>query len=232
MSYILEALRKSEAERRQGKAPDLGQSVQIIHRPRKRGVSGVVWAIVAALLVNAAVLAYVFWPERSAPVVSETPAERAPVVDSPAVETPEPAAEAEPSREEATLSAPEPAPVANPAIQSEPDPAEVFEVPLVIVPNTPAGREPLTQPTPQGRVPHLVELPLSFQKSVPDLTFNSHIYASDPAASRVMINSQYLRPGDRLGDLRIEQITVDGVVFSREGQRFRVGVVRDWVSPR
>ncbi|MEP5175689.1 general secretion pathway protein GspB, partial [Marinobacter alexandrii] len=90
----------------------------------------------------------------------------------------------------------------------------------------------LRAPAPAGRVPHLVELPLSFQKSVPDLTFNSHIYASDPFASRVMINSNYLRRGDSFSGLRVESITQDGVVLSKQGQRFRVGIVRDWVSPR
>jgi general secretion pathway protein B len=83
-----------------------------------------------------------------------------------------------------------------------------------------------------GRVPHLVELPLSFQKSVPDLTFNSHIYSSSPASRRVMINNKYLRVGDTFEGLRVDDITEEGVVLSRDGRRFRVGVVRDWVSPR
>ena len=81
-------------------------------------------------------------------------------------------------------------------------------------------------------MPHLVELPLSFQKSVPDLTFNSHIYSSSPASRRVMINNAYLRIGDSFAGLRVEDITGEGVVLSLNGQRFRVGVVRDWVSPR
>ena len=71
-----------------------------------------------------------------------------------------------------------------------------------------------------------------FQKSVPDLTFNSHIFASDPSASRVMINGHYLKPGDGFGPLLVERITEDGVVLSKNGQYFRVGTVRDWVSPR
>src|SRR5690606_39306467 len=51
----------------------------------------------------------------------------------------------------------------------------MYEQPVVIVPSLPVQREfdASTQNQPQGRVPHLVELPLSFQKSVPDLTFNS-----------------------------------------------------------
>ncbi|KKK57760.1 hypothetical protein LCGC14_3051230, partial [marine sediment metagenome] len=59
MSYILDALRKSETERRQGKVPDLGQQVQLIHRAKKRRISPVVW-VALALLVNAGVLAVVF----------------------------------------------------------------------------------------------------------------------------------------------------------------------------
>jgi general secretion pathway protein B len=100
------------------------------------------------------------------------------------------------------------------------------------VPDQSVRERVLTPADSQGRVPHLVELPLSFQKSVPDLTFNSHIYSSDPMASRVMINNQYLRPGDTFASLVVERITEDGVILSKSGQRFRVGTVRDWVSPR
>lgn len=109
---------------------------------------------------------------------------------------------------------------------------QAYEQPVVIVPSQAMPSRGLTQPQPQGRVPHLVELPLSFQKSVPDLIFNSHIYSSDPSASRVMINNHYLRAGDSFSQLSVERITADGVVLSKNGQRFRVGTVKDWVSPR
>ena len=107
--------------------------------------------------------------------------------------------------------------------------------PTVITPSTASdngGTPVLPEAEFTGRVPHLVELPVSFQKSIPDLIFNSHIYSSDPAARRVMINDRYLRPGDSFDGIRVETITEDGVVLSKQGQRFRVGSVRDWVSPR
>ena len=47
-----------------------------------------------------------------------------------------------------------------------------------------------------------------------------------------MINSRHLRVGDTFGPLRVERITEEGVELSMDGQRFRVGVVRDWSSPR
>ncbi|MGC8119051.1 general secretion pathway protein GspB [Marinobacter sp. VGCF2001] len=224
MSYILDALRKSEAERRQGKAPDLGQPVQMVYRAKRKPISAVVW-IALALFVNAGVLAYLFWPE----TVLEVPVSQGKLADpdgysGPAqpeeVPTAEPVAEVAPTA---------PAP-------GEQERAEAYEAPMVIVPSRadepPEQKIVLTERVPQGRVPHLVELPLSFQKSVPDLTFNSHIVSSDPSASRVMINGHYLKAGDRFGSLSVERITDDGVVLSMDGRPFRVGTVRDWLSPQ
>jgi len=229
MSYILDALRKSEAERRQGKVPDLGQQVQLIHRPKKKRVSAVVW-VALALAINAVVIAVIFWPG-ALPVIRESglmssvpetdtsagadasetvmdPAENLEAVDGNA------GALAQSGQSE-TLPKPE-------------------ERPTLIVPAAPTPNDRRTVPDypDTGRIPHLVELPLAFQKSVPDLTFNSHIYSSSPSARRVMINSRNLRVGDRFSGLVVEDITEEGVVLSKSGQRFRVGIVRDWVSPR
>lgn len=238
MSYILDALRKSEAERRQGKAPDLGQPVQMIYRPKRKPVSAIIW-VALALIVNAAVFAYLFWPGRE-PAVLTTPKPAA-VSEAPAIN---PGSAALPDAESAPVAPIEPsealevtekdsAPERSQVPESTP---ERYEAPVVIVPSrqsdAQAQRNDLVERMPQGRVPHLVELPLSFQKSVPDLTFNSHIYSSEPSASRVMINGHYLKSGDRFGPLAVERITEDGVVLSRNGQFFRVGTVRDWVSPR
>lgn len=207
MSYILEALRKSEAERRQGKAPDLGHSVQMIHQPRRKPVSLLVW-IVLGLFLNAGILGYVFWPEIQAAFAPEA---------------------SEPSAEDVVPETPPTVSVA--PVQAQPEVPEHGE-PTIIVPRAMAQQQELTATRSQGRVPHLVELPLSFQKSIPDLTFNSRIVSSNSSASSVMINSQYLRAGDSMGSLLIEQINEDGVVFRKDGQQFRVGTMRNWVSPR
>ncbi|MFW5825050.1 MAG: general secretion pathway protein GspB, partial [Marinobacter sp.] len=112
------------------------------------------------------------------------------------------------------------------------------EAPTVIVPTVrpvnPEGEsDDAYSPTPwEGRVPHLVELPMAFQRQVPDLVFNSHVYSERRSARSVMINNRYLRMGDSFGPLTVERITEQGVELSMDGQRFRVGVVRDWSSPR
>ncbi|HEV8077956.1 MAG TPA: general secretion pathway protein GspB [Marinobacter sp.] len=247
MSYILDALRKSESERHQGKVPDLGRQLQLIHRPAKRH-----WPVqvllAVGLLLNAGVLAYVFWPDQdvsvtdvSAPTQSpeattvNSASEPATVNSAPAAAAQNPVAGSEGVVAESVAAVPPPALIAEPILPS------VFPSPTVIVPSgwgTMTGAAALSGANvPAGnaeglRVPHLVELPLSFQRSVPDLTVNSHIFASVPQARRVTINNQNLRPGDSVQGLRVEEITEDGVVLSRQGQQFRLGIVRDWMTPR
>ncbi|MFN2360291.1 MAG: general secretion pathway protein GspB [Marinobacter sp.] len=241
MSYILDALRKSETERRQGRVPDLGQQVQMIHKSKKRSVPVLGWVAVG-LVLNAAILAWVFWPGLSVSSRQE-PA-------GPSEQTAMPVAEAEP-----VVSEPEPEPE---PVKTEPELrdnslANAIEIPVPTVAGTPVeetGRERPTVIVPTPRTPsavnpsdaadndttaeptpHLVELPLSFQKKVPDLIFNSHIYASEPSSRRVMINDNYLRHGESFSGITVERITEQGVELSMDGRRFRVGVVRNWVSP-
>ncbi|MEX0603914.1 MAG: general secretion pathway protein GspB [Marinobacter sp.] len=249
MSYILDALRKSEDERRQGRVPDLGQQVQLIHRPKKKAIPVTAWVGIG-LILNACILAAIFWPgiglmslgvSLSSDKKSSEPASingdefvPAPVLDPASVQ---------PDKEPQVLQ-----PVAAGSEESidsdvnSPSPElvnESEERPTLIVPswNAPledypgsAGRDERFASS--ERVPHLVELPMSFQRRIPNLIFSSHIYASDPAARRVMINDNYLRPGERFAGIRVDRITAEGVELSLDGQRFRVGVVRDWISPR
>ncbi len=243
MSYILDALRKSETERQQGRIPDLGQQVQLIHQPKKKAVPVTVWVGVG-LILNAFILAAILWPgigfmslgvTMSSDKISSGPQAikgdefvPAPIIDTPA------------SQREQEIQIPQPTVAAS--ADSQPFPElinESEERPTLIVPSWnapledyPEGLNEADRFSSSERVPHLVELPMSFQRRVPSLIFSSHIYASDPSARRVMINDQYLRPGERFSGIRVDRITPEGVELSLDGQRFRVGVVRDWISPR
>ena len=236
MSYILDALRKSESERRQGRVPDLGQQVQLIHKPKKKSSALVAW-VGAGLVLNAAVLAVVFWPESAAqkpaaepqavmePVKETKAAEQVPTADTASSEQPSESTTSQASAQSAQEMQP-PEPVTDPIVQ---------ERPTIIVPSRESARQPVRSETSgnaSGTVLHLVEMPLSFQKSSPDLVFNSHIYGSEPSSRRVMINNNYLKAGDFFSGIRVERITEEGVVLSKDGRSFRVGIVRDWVSPK
>lgn len=260
MSYILDALRKSETERRQGRVPDLGQQVQLIHKPKKKSIPVLVWVAIG-LALNAAILAWAFWPGDAATGA------RAPV--SPSGETTAPVAKVEPVESVPEPATPEPDPTPAPAPATAPETrgdalANAIEIPMPAEPGKPADqpmnpvmesgidddreRPTVIVPTPREpsainpagaansdpiteRAPHLVELPLAFQKRVPDLIFNSHIYASEPSSRRVMINDNYLRIGESFSGITVERITEEGVELSMDGRRFRVGVVRNWVGP-
>ena len=93
MSLILEALRKSEAERRRAQAPDLFAPAQVAVAPARRLPPA--WMLAAAalaLLVLAWLASRAFWPGSPArelsvaTAVNDTPIDRAPVGDTP-VET-------------------------------------------------------------------------------------------------------------------------------------------------
>ncbi|WP_020408800.1 general secretion pathway protein GspB [Hahella ganghwensis] len=76
--------------------------------------------------------------------------------------------------------------------------------------------------------PSIKELAKSFQQRVPALVFNSHIYSSDPQGRRIMINNNYLREGQSFSGIQVLEITENGVVLKKDGQPFRVSVVRNW----
>jgi general secretion pathway protein B len=67
-------------------------------------------------------------------------------------------------------------------------------------------------------------MPLSIRKQLPLMSVAVHAYSSQPRDRLVSINGRLLREGDTLApDLRLEQITPDGMIFTYRGYRFRHG---------
>lgn len=79
---------------------------------------------------------------------------------------------------------------------------------------------------------HLNDLDLSFQKGVPDIRFNSHIYSANPSDRRVMINDLYLREGQSFSGITIDTIGEFYIVLVKSSQRFKIPVLRDWFTPQ
>lgn len=77
-----------------------------------------------------------------------------------------------------------------------------------------AQREPL----------HIMQLPLSVQKEVPEFHISAHVYFAKKTASRLAsINGKIVREGDDfVPDLKVEEITSDGVIFSYHKYLFHV----------
>lgn len=70
-------------------------------------------------------------------------------------------------------------------------------------------------------VRHFKQLSSEIKREIPALTFSVHIFSDTPSGRMVKINNKTLREGGMLnGDLRLEEITKDGVIMVYRGQRF------------
>jgi len=200
MSYILDALKKSEAERSRGVVPTLLAPQQT---PLRRSVIG--WLIAGALLINAIVLGAWFYglsakapPPPSASVSTlQTPA--------PSQPAPPPAATAlvpVPARVEA-------APL-RPALPSDAEASSNVERPDTV---SPISR---SKPVTTAVVP-------------PRYQFSTHVYASDPSMRAVTLNGKRYAEGDMIDPgVRIKEITDTGVILDIDGQSVPVDVLQDW----
>lgn len=81
-------------------------------------------------------------------------------------------------------------------------------------------------------IQHINDMPVAFQKNIPDIRFNSHIYSLTPADRRVMINDLYLREGQDFSGVVIDSIGEYYLLLSKGARRFKIPVLRDWQSPR
>lgn len=210
MSFILDALRKSEKTRRQSVVPDL----QTIHiqtpAPAPRRALWP-WVLLVALVVNAAALLWVFkpWEEKAQPLVSQplAPQERPqPSRPAPASIQPVPA----------VVNQPQP----QPTLVSAPKTSASAAEPVIAAASQPKSAPP---PAPQPRIYALGDLPGRVRERVPTMHFSMHYYTQDPKSRLVRINDRIMREGAMFeAGLRLEEITQEGVVFSTEGYKFTV----------
>lgn len=247
MSYILDALRKSEQQRQRGAAPSLLATQVTTAPPRQPAV--LIYGLAAAVLLVAGIAIGMLRPWRA-----EAPAPQPVAVKPPEpVVPPTPPAPAPASVEitikterstPATAALPQPAP---PPAGDVPKaqvpapahgPAPTLGAPAPNVPSAtasipenkaspPAPERPAATPPPDAapeRTLTLAELPLSIQQEIPKLSVSFHIYSGNPKSRLVGINDRMLREGDSVEPgLVLEQITPDGMILTYKGYRFLRG---------
>lgn len=226
MSYILDALRKSQQLRHPGSVPGPRGAVHNI----SLSLPGSGWWLAAGLILLLGILAaaLVFWHST---IGSIPPAPAViPAVIMP-VTKPEPVVAEQPSP-----------PVANPAPDTSVvrDLAEEAKVPVRIAPKPPsvvrahrkAAAPPRVTPAPDNApaeplvsddIPLLQQMPAEFQRALPPLTLTIHVYAQSESQRILFINNREYHKGDQIeGGIRVEEIVPDGVVLSYQGQRFKL----------
>jgi len=252
MSYILDALRKSDQLRRRSGTPTLLQVPVEVATPKQP--PPLLYAAIALLLL-ALGIAIGWWrpwlqEERTPTAGMRTqatpelvPAGPAPEAAVPSVrQAPPPAPAAIASAPAAALAAPAPArapsatgqaaksaPVQEAAAPVQPKPKAVAqrEVPAATHPEQKEARPARSAiaELPAVTQMKLSELPLGIQQELPPLSISVHAYSGNARDRLVGINGRLLHEGDVVAPgLKLEQITLDGMILSYKGYTFRRGV--------
>jgi general secretion pathway protein B len=216
MSFILDALRKSESERQRNQTPGLA-TVQ--SQNTRKGTR--FWIPLVALLIGINLtLVLVMWALGNSDSQTDTSVslERSPVITAPAAIPPNPPA-TRPAQETTRLAS-QLKPVSQP---SEPvttyRPAEVIPAPKLA--NAPAN-ETYTETT-GSNLPTLEELMLQNLISLPPLRIDIHVYSQKSAERFVFINMSRYNEGETLSEgPRLMSISESGVVLRHQGQDFIV----------
>jgi hypothetical protein len=72
-------------------------------------------------------------------------------------------------------------------------------------------------------LPFLRQMPEAFREGVPEMVVNVHLYSANEAENLVYINDRHVRKGDRIeGGVKLKAIVHDGVVLDHGGTKFKL----------
>ena len=196
MSYLLEALKKSDKERQRGAIPDLqtDHSQPSVRRKRQRTILWYLSGVAVLVLLCGGGLFWWQYGLQSA----QTDESLQDTVKLPV-------------KKEEPLPIPE-AKVTPPTVVVAAQTESVVE------------EEEVTPVADAIFVPPLLDdLPVAIRAAIPDLSFAGHVYSDVPQKRLIIINNRIVREGDLIGSgLTLENIDNDGVVLRYESSVFRV----------
>jgi general secretion pathway protein B len=196
MSFILDALKKSEAQRQRADAPAL---YEMKMAPPRQGVPAWLLVLGGLLIINIGVLAVVLLRGNHS---------AAPQADSTTSATAASAPAAAAAMSPAPATANPPAPIA---------PAAADDAPAVEPAPAPAAANGANS----GDVPTYDQAASAPGANLPELKLDLHAYATNPADRFVFLNMTKLKEGQSSpAGVRVEAITPDGAILSWQGSRF------------
>ncbi len=226
MSFILDALRKSDSQRQQQAGPGLATAQQKVDRAGRN-----VWVplLVFVLALNAALVAWIFLPDREVATVggavpaavpggtTRIPTETRPLREEAraaripaAAATPAPPLDEEPSRE------PPPFDTAPIVDVTPPMPISVEDQPP-----QPQNAAPASDDTVRDSLPTFEQLLVGGVIATPQLHLDIHVFSREPDKRFVFVNMSKYREGQSLKEGPVvEEITETGVILSHQGSRF------------
>lgn len=222
MSFILDALKKSEEHRQQDQPPHRRRHIIALHGTHRRR-----WPLWLVLVLLPFALFSGWWLGKTSeePV---SPGTRPPVQEEslkspPAKADPSPMV-AESTRERVAVI---PAPV--PSRPQPPAPAPESRRPTESGFSTKSPKETQARTAVTGLtkgeaapLPSYADLSREVKDRLPELEISLHFYSADPARRMVRLNDRLLREGDTVADgLTIDEITQSSTVFDYHGLRFQ-----------
>jgi|WetSurMetagenome_2_1015567.scaffolds.fasta_scaffold00023_72 general secretion pathway protein B len=229
MSYILDALKKAEQERKLGKSPDfMDNHSRTPRQPRKRIGA---YALLIVLIAIAGSFGWWFGHEepsdnklpfqssgvKTAPVAQATKTEQPPALPAaPAVEPPAAVGQKTPAPAQKTEAPKE----ARPPVKAA-EPKKPVKEPADAKTQQTDG-EAENKPDPK-KIYSYDELPDEIKKGLPPLAISTHMYSAERADRLVSINGnigrekQNLMPG-----VSLESITPTGAIVKHKGYKIKV----------
>lgn len=203
MSFILDALKKSEKERQREAVPAIGDLPVVVHQEH---ASAWTVTLIAGLGVAVAALAVAWWRASAPEPVATTTSVPTPV--SPAAEPTPPAVARSAAPTDTRSLASEAARVVDPGIQP---PANT---------TTTGGGATRTAGVMTAGPPSITDA-RSAGLPVPELVLELLVYSDDPAKRFVYINSAKYAEGDALPEgPELVEITTEGAILSYRGQNY------------
>jgi general secretion pathway protein B len=254
MSLILEALRKSEAERRRGQTPDLLTDAIPVAPAARRAPPNwtVLLPVIGAALIT--LLLVVWWLRPAAEPVSNRDAVREASTDDRAVDESAAPPNAATVQPQPSLSPPvirSPAPASAPATPTPT--AAAPSVAMAPPPTSPTTRAPLVAAEPKPALPSpaqvaslepppapasanppafaspdapvkLADLSSEDRAQLPTLKVSMHMWSPDAGSRFAIIDGTRVNEGDRVGEATIEAIQQDSVMLSWHGRQIRLPI--------
>ncbi|HHJ35173.1 MAG TPA: hypothetical protein ENJ87_05350 [Gammaproteobacteria bacterium] len=236
MSYILDALKKSEQQRGHGNIPDVQtvHSSSLNYRDEKRAYWP--YILIVAIILNISAVIYFIIDRDAGPehitAVESISHDIADKKISSVTQIPS-APEVVRNKPAIIPGVPEKAPVENstPAQPRTPSPKKK-RVAGNSISEKPEKPEPTVTGSNEKVYDDIVEyydLPESTQRELPTITISAHVYSSNPQQRSIVINNKFLEEGDYvLDDLILLEITTDGGIFNYHGTNFHYGIVSSW----
>ncbi len=204
MSYILDALKRADAERERGAVPGLhARPVAPLIAPAANARKRLALKVATAVVLGGIAVGLAFW---RAPAPTSVSATAPPPMAAPAPMALAPATL--PPVIPAAVPAPAPVAAAQAPAKPKPDLIPKVAIPAVAAP---------------AAVALLSELPDDLRRQVPPLAITGAVYSNNPTQRLLLVNNQVLTQGSVAApELTLEEIRPTSSVFSFRGTRFRL----------